>query len=96
MNNPKFDTVDEATTNGSQNVGAVFAFESICDPGAYICNWSGHLLRVPPDAVAPGRSPVLNIVGNGPMSVTTISCTPYFPITKAKLIAANFDLCVDF
>jgi len=80
---------------GSQT-GATFAFENICDPGAYICNWSGHLLRVPEDGVTPGRSPMLSLVGPEQLYVTKISDNPYITVTKAKLIAANMDVCVNF
>lgn len=78
------------------NVGACIPFESINVPGAYVCNWSGHLLRVPEDGVKTGRSPLLNIVGNEPLFVTTISSDPYIGITKAKLVAANLDVSVNF
>ncbi len=78
------------------DIGATFAFESISTPGAYICNWSGHLLRVPEDGVTPGRSPVLNLIGSAPLTVTKISENPYITLTKAKLVASNFDLSVNF
>jgi len=78
------------------NVGACIPFESINMPGAYVCNWSGHLLRVPEDGVKTGRSPLLNIVGNEPLFVTTISSDPYISITKAKIVAANLDVSVNF
>ncbi len=76
--------------------GVVMPFESIGEPGAYICNWSGHLLRVPEDAVVRGRSPAVNIVGPGSISVTKISNDPFITRTKAKLLAANFDVEADF
>ena len=78
------------------NLGACIPFESINEPGAFVCNWSGHLLRVPEDGVKTGRSPLLNIVGNEPLFVTKISSDPYISITKAKLVAANMDVCVNF
>jgi hypothetical protein len=82
-------------TNSSQ-IGATFPFDALNDCGAYICNWSGHLLRVPEDGVTPGRSPLINIVGNEPLTVTKISNDPYITITKAKLLASNFDIAVNF
>ncbi len=87
------------TTNQSsetQNQHTVMLFDGISEPGAYICNWSGHLLRVPQDGVAPGRSPVVNLIGQEPLTVTKISSNPFIPLTKAKLIASNFDLHVNF
>ncbi len=71
-------------------------FESLSEPGAYICNWSGHLMRVPEDGVSPGRSPMINIVGAEPLTVTKISNDPFITITKAKILASNGDLNVNF
>ena len=71
-------------------------FDQISDPGAYVCNWSGHLLRVPDDSIAPGRSPLINIVGPGEMFVTKISENPFIPLTKARLMASNYDVAVNF
>lgn len=83
--------------NGNQStIGATFPFESLSQPGAYICNWSGHLLRVPQDGVTPGRSPLINIVGSEPLTVTMISDNPYITVTKAKLLASNLDIAVNF
>ena len=80
----------------SATVGATMPFGSIQEPGCYICNWTGHLLRVPEDGVAPGRSPLLNIIGTEPLVVTKISENPYLTLTKAKIIAANIDVNVNF
>ncbi len=86
----------KSSTLNTQGAGVVMPFDSISEPGAYICNWSGHLLRVPEDGVVRGRSPVLNIVGPDSIAVTKISNDPFIPRTKAKLLAANFDVEVDF
>ncbi len=79
-----------------QNIGTVVPFEGIGEPGAYVANWSGHLVRVPEDGVAPGRSPLISFVGNQPLTVTKISSNPYVTLTKARLLAANIDLDVNF
>ena len=71
-------------------------FDQINEPGCYICNWSGHLLRVPEDGVAPGRSPLLNIVGCEPLFVTKISDNPFIPLTKARMVASNWDIATNF
>ncbi len=78
------------------SIGTTVPFESINQPGCYICNWSGHLLRVPEDGVAPGRSPLINIVGSEQLFVTKVSDNPYCTITKAKMVAANLDCGVNF
>ena len=78
------------------SIGTTVPFESIQEPGCYICNWSGHLLRVPDDGVAPGRSPLVNIIGTEPLFVTKLSENPFVAITKAKMIASNLDCSVNF
>jgi hypothetical protein len=84
------------TQYGVASVGTTIPFEAINAPGTYICNWSGHLLRVPEDGVAPGRSPMINIVGPEPLTVTKISDNPFVTLTKARLLASNWDLNVNF
>ena len=76
--------------------GTCVPWDCIQDPAAYICNWSGHLLRVPVDGVALGRSPMLNIVGAEPLFVTKICDNPFVALTKARMLAANLDLPVNF
>ena len=80
-------------TGGS---GTQVHFDNINEPGFYICNWSGHLMRIPPDGIAPGRSPLLNMVGCEPLFVTKICDNPYIPVTKARMLAADCDLPVNF
>ncbi len=80
----------------SGNAGLVVPFESISEPGTYVCNWSGHLLRVPEDAVTPGRSPLINIVGCEQLFVTKISDNPFMTVTKCRLVACNLDVAVNF
>jgi hypothetical protein len=82
--------------NFEPGCGTAMPFESINEPGTYVCNWTGHLLRVPEDGVAPGRSPLLNIVGKEPLFCTKISSNPYMTVTKARTVAANFDIAVNF
>ena len=79
-----------------QPLGQVVPFESINAPGCYVCNWSGHLLRVPEDAITPGRSPMISLVGPDSLFVTKIAENPYVPVTKARLLASNCDVKVNF
>ncbi len=83
-------------TYASAGAGDQFAFDQINDPGAYVCNWSGHLLRIPEDGVKPGRSPVLGLVATEPPNVTRISPDPFISLTKARMVASNLDLAVAF
>ena len=86
----------QAKYSDGNPLGQVMPFESICEPGAYVCNWNGHLIRVPEDGVTAGRSPMINIVGPGTLCVTKISENPYVPVTKARLLASNYDIAVNF
>ena len=83
-------------TNATDNCGQTVPFDCINEPGAYVCNWSGHLLRVPPDGVAPGRSPLINLCGPDQLFVTKISTNPFVTVTKARMVASNFDVAVNF
>jgi hypothetical protein len=91
-------TATQSRTNcdSQATCGTTVPFESIQEPGCYICNWSGHLLRIPEDGVAPGRSPLVNIIGTEPLYVTKLSENPFVSITKAKMIACNLDCNVNF
>ena len=84
----------ESYTQGC--MGTVFPFDHVNEPGCFVCNWSGHLLRIPEDGIAPGRSPLINIVGYDQLFVTKISDNPYIPLTKARLLACNCDVNVNF
>jgi hypothetical protein len=71
-------------------------FDQIETPGTYVECRTGTLLRVPDDALAPGRSPRIEIVAHEPWMVTRLSDDPYVPLTKARMIAADLDLPVNF
>ncbi len=90
------ETMNKSTGNFTGTVTCTIPWEQINECGAYVCNWSGHLLRVPEDGIAPGRSPLLTLVGNQPLFVTKISDDPYVTITKARLLACNCDVNVNF
>ena len=87
-----------ATTNFDNNtfVGTKIPYDAINEPGCYVCCWSGHLLRVPADGVATGRSPLINVVGPEPLYVWKISDNPYIPMTKARMLCSNHDIDVNF
>ncbi len=89
-------TVPREGEYDSKGFGTQTPFESINEPGCYICNWSGHLLRVPEDAIKPGRSPLMSIRGHEKLFVTKISWDPYVPVSKARMLAADCDTPVNF
>jgi hypothetical protein len=74
--------------------GASIPFDSIRAPGAYVCNWNGHLLRVPPRALMPDS--VINLVGPEPLYVTKISDDPAVPLSEARQAAARLSLATAF
>ncbi len=80
----------------TQFTGTQFPFSKLSEPGTYLSNWSGHLIRVPQDAVRQGRSPVIEILGTEPLYVTKLSDDPFVPLTKARMIAADLDHAVNF
>lgn len=77
-------------------VGATLAFDAIAAAGAYICDWSGHLLRVPATALDQMGTPKMNVVGQSPLTVTKISDDPFIPLADAKREAAARGLVVKF
>ena len=76
--------------------GTTIPFDVVSTPGAYICNWSGHLLRVSESAIAPGGSPAIHLVGSEPLTVTKISDDPRVPVRQAKRLAAGFSVQANF
>ena len=84
------------TAYAAAGAGDQFAFDQINEQGAYVCNWSGHLLRIPEDGVKAGRSPIIGLVATEPPNVTRISTDPFISLTKARMVASNLDLPVAF
>ena len=71
-------------------------FSQIERPGAYVLVQSGQLMRVPPDALAHGRSPMISICGEKPLLVCPVSSDPWIAIGRARSIAAGLGLKVKF
>ena len=81
---------------GTSGFGAQIPFESINEVGCYVCNWSGHLLRVPEDSIKHGRSPLMSITGPETLFATKISTNPFIAVSKARILAADCDVPVNF
>jgi|TARA_B100000315_G_scaffold170138_1_gene158705 hypothetical protein len=79
-----------------KGIGNKYTFGEINDPGTYVADWSGHLLRFPEDSVKAGRSPLMDMVGKEVLYVTKISGDPYVVLTKARQLAADLDCNVNF
>lgn len=84
------------STAAGPSLASYIAIDGICEPGCYVCCWSGHLLRVPEDGIVSGGGPCLTFVGPEPLFVVKIADNPYLTLTKARMLAANFDVNVNF
>lgn len=71
-------------------------FRRISEPGCFVINHTGDLMRVPEDAVELGRSPTIDIVSKNDWMVTKISSDPYLPLRSARMLAADLDLYINF
>jgi hypothetical protein len=71
-------------------------WNSIVEPGAYVFLDTGDLARVPKEALAIGHSPVVTFTSLSPRMVARISTDPYIPLNKARQLAADADLPVNF
>jgi hypothetical protein len=71
-------------------------FDEINEPGTYYSNWSGHLIRIPDEGLKAGSSPLIDIRGKSPMIVTKLSGDPFITLSKARMVAADLDLDVNF
>lgn len=71
-------------------------FDRISQPGCFVFNKTGDLVRIPDDALVEGRSPTIDVVSNEPWLMTKISSDPYLPLGKARAVAADMDLQINF
>ena len=71
-------------------------FAELDSPGTYISNETGGLFRFPAEALAPERSPSIDIVSKTPTLLTKISNDPWVPISRARQLAADADLNISF
>lgn len=84
---------------GTADIAQACSYEpwnSIVKPGAYVFLDTGDLARVPNEALALGHSPVVTFASHRPRMVARISADPYVPLNKARQLAADADLPVNF
>lgn len=82
------------TTHNLQTVRVPFG--DIREPGCYVSNTDGSLFRIPSEALAQGRSPLIEIVSKEGAMTTKVSDDPWVPISKCRQLAADADLFVNF
>jgi hypothetical protein len=93
---PATKKMDSSTTREREQLPIAGPFRRISEPGCFVINHTGDLLRVPDDAVELGRSPTIDIVSKNPWMVTKISNDPYLPLRSARMLAADLDLYINF
>jgi len=89
-------SVHETKRSTGPSLASLVPFDQIIEPGAYICNWNGHLLRIPYESLAKAGCPTWSIVGPEPLFVTKISNDPFITLSQARMLACNFDVSVNF
>lgn len=90
-------TVKNASTSEVSGLTPMkIPFSEIHEPGAYVSNLTGHLVRIPEDAVKPDRTPLIDLVATEPLLFSRISVNPFISLTKARMLAADLDLPVNF
>ena len=71
-------------------------FNGINEPGTYIFEETGTLLRIGPQALVQGHSPLLTMTSKKGVPCARIWPDDTIPIDKARHIAANLGLPVNF
>ncbi len=89
-------TVQQQQRSVSQDNLETLPFGEMNKPGTYYMWATGGICRIPEEALKAGHSPTLQIVLQGDNRVTRLSEDPFVPLSKARLIAANADLEVNF
>ncbi len=79
-----------------KRAGNQTSWDQIQSPGCYIEAVSGHCFRVPEDALKGGRSPVIELIARDDAQFVQISDDPFIPLNKARMVAADLDLNVNF
>ena len=90
-------SIKNANTSEVSGLSAArIPFSEIHEPGAYVSNTTGHLVRIPEDAVKPDRTPLIDLVAAEPLLFSRISVNPFISLTKARMLACDLDLPVNF
>jgi hypothetical protein len=71
-------------------------WENIKQPGAYVERETGHLYRVPPEALLRGSSPVISKLCTNPSSFVKLSDDPNTIVSKLRTVAADADIKPNF
>ena len=69
---------------------------TVHQPGTYICDWSGHLLRISDRDARERRFVELVSAVSGPLTVTRISANPRLSRLEARALAGRLGLTANF
>ena len=70
--------------------------DEITEPGVYACRRTGDLIRVVRPHVSSGEAELIERHSGQSIYVTPLSTDPFLPISRARQVAANLGLPVNF
>ena len=76
--------------------GTRLALHGVRSPGLYLCEWNGHLLRMPRTAADDEPDLSFNIHAAGDRTVVKLSENPDLPLPTARHIAETYGLRTTF
>jgi len=77
-------------------VGISLPLDGLREAGTYVCNWSGHLLRIHDPEQDARRFSNAGRQNADAWTVTRLSADPHIPRPHAKRLARGFGLCTSF
>jgi hypothetical protein len=83
-------------TEPEVRAGSIVAFENIAQPGCYVCNATGHLLRIYNTFDACNWNSSFGITGRSPFTFTYVSADPCCPIDMVRQNADDWDIDCNF
>ena len=89
-------TGSSQTGRGTKSVGVSLPLDALQEPGTYVCNWSGHLLRVPEADRGINRFSATGGRRAASWTVTRISADPRISRHEAKSLADGLGLSTSF
>lgn len=90
------ETPTATTTSTPSIVGTKIAFDCITTPGAYVCNATGHLLRISATWNPDMMHDWCNWSGNEPFWFTCVSVDPTCSIEECRASAEDIGISWSF
>lgn len=72
------------------------SWPDINEPGAYVELGTGHLYRIPDEALLPGASPLVHQESNGASRLMRVSRNPFVTSLEARMICAEHNIVPNF